>query len=177
MIRKKEPSSSRRVDINFPPARPHADTIDSLCRNQKLRPLYAFKCLPGGEYQWLALQAKTVNRLERKFKQCCKSRRNVLDCADKKVKCEIPRVRRQHVGASTIAYDLFPFVSQWRQELDKYCQADGVDFQCCSPGDGAVDRYTCFQNIAPSPHYNTTASNEEPSLEKVCDLHKIIKKK
>ncbi|XP_075868546.1 extracellular matrix protein 1-like [Nelusetta ayraudi] len=145
----KEPSSSLRVDINFPPARPRPDTIDSLCRNQKLRPLYAVKCLSGVEYQWLALQAKTVNRLEKGFKQCCKSNRNVLDCADNK----------------------------WRQELDRYCRGDSVDFQCCSPGDGAVDRYTCFQNIAPSPHYNTTSPNEELSLEKVCDLHKVMKKK
>lgn len=82
----RQPSSSLRVDINFPPARPHADTVDSLCRNQKLRPLYAVKCLPGVEYQWLALQAKTVNRLEKGFKHCCKSKRNVLDCADNKVK-------------------------------------------------------------------------------------------
>lgn len=82
----KKPLTNPTIDINFPPARPHADTIDSLCRNQKLRPLYAVNCLPGLEFQWLAIQAKTVNRLEKGFKQCCKSKQNVLDCADNKVK-------------------------------------------------------------------------------------------
>lgn len=84
----KEPSSSLKVDINFPPGRPHPDTINSLCKYQKLRPLYAVKCLPGQDYGWLARQAKTVNRIEKGFKRCCKVNRNVLKCADDKVKHE-----------------------------------------------------------------------------------------
>lgn len=84
--KEKKPSASQKVDINFPPGRPTADTIESLCGNQKLRPLYTVKCLPGLGYEELARQAKTINRIEKGFKQCCKKKQDVLNCADGKVK-------------------------------------------------------------------------------------------
>lgn len=84
----KKPSTSQKVDINFPPGRPTADVIESLCRNQRLRPLYNVKCLPGSGYESVARQAKTINRIEKGFKQCCKKNQDVLNCADGKVKQE-----------------------------------------------------------------------------------------
>lgn len=84
--KEKKPSASQKVDINFPPGRPTAEVIESLCSNQKLRPLYTINCLPGVGYGWLARQAKTINRIEKGFKQCCKKKQNVLNCADGKVK-------------------------------------------------------------------------------------------
>ncbi|XP_073341238.1 extracellular matrix protein 1 [Pagrus major] len=148
----KKPSTSQKVDINFPPGRPTADTIESLCNNQKLRPLYTVKCLPGSGYEQLARQAKSVNRIEKGFKQCCKKKQDVLKCADQK----------------------------WREELDKFCVGENgeqVDFHCCSAAEGENDRYDCFQSTSPDPHYNMTSPTEELSLNKICDTHKIIKKK
>lgn len=81
----KKPFTSQKVDINFPPGRPTADTIESLCNNQKLRPLYTVKCLPGSGFEQLARQAKSVNRIEKGFKQCCKKKQDALKCADQKV--------------------------------------------------------------------------------------------
>ncbi|XP_076594270.1 extracellular matrix protein 1 [Chaetodon auriga] len=148
----KKPSTSQKIDMNFPPGRPTANTIGSLCNNHKLRPLYAVKCLPGVGFEWVARQAKTINRIEKGFKQCCKKKQGVLNCADQK----------------------------WREELDKFCvdeNGEQVDFHCCSAGDMKNDRYNCFQSISPSPHYNMTSDTEELSIHKICDTHKIIKKK
>ncbi|KAM7383477.1 hypothetical protein PAMP_003123 [Pampus punctatissimus] len=127
--KEKELSTPRKVDINFPLGQPTATTIHSLCHNQKHRPLYNIKCLPNVGYNWLALQAKTINRMERGFKWCCKKRTDALICAKKK----------------------------WRKELNKFClheSSDEASSRCCS-GDEA-NRYSCFHNISADPHYNMT---------------------
>ncbi|XP_053182782.1 extracellular matrix protein 1-like [Scomber japonicus] len=149
--KEKKPVTSQKVDIRFPPGRPTAAVIESLCRNQKIRPLYSNKCLPNIGYEWLARQAKTINRMEKGFKQCCKKRQDVLVCAEQK----------------------------WREELNKFClhkNSDETSSRCCLDN-GENDRYDCFQNISPDPHYNMTSATEELSLNKMCDTHKIIKKK
>ena len=76
---------SNKVSISFPPARPMADDIKSVCIHHKLRPFYDLRCLPRRGYGWLVRQTKAVNRLERGFKQCCKRKQEVLECADGKV--------------------------------------------------------------------------------------------
>lgn len=81
----KKPSAPLKVDMSFPPGRPTADTIETLCRNRKQRPLYKTNCLTGLGYEWLARQAKTINRIEKGFKQCCKKNQRTLNCADQKV--------------------------------------------------------------------------------------------
>ncbi|KAM3613753.1 uncharacterized protein V6R79_004716 [Siganus canaliculatus] len=147
----KKPSDAT-VDISFPPERPTADATESLCNNQKLRPLYSVKCLPGQGFEWLARQAKTVNRIEKGFKQCCKKKKNVFSCADQK----------------------------WREELDRFCvghHGEPGEFKCCAAADGTDDRYNCFQTSSSKSHYNMTSTAEELSLSKICDTHKIIKKK
>uniref|UniRef100_UPI0037E8E5C8 extracellular matrix protein 1-like isoform X2 n=1 Tax=Semicossyphus pulcher TaxID=241346 RepID=UPI0037E8E5C8 len=147
----KKPSTSQKVDINFPPGRPTVDVLEPLCQNQKLRPLYNIKCLPGSGYELVARQAKTINRIEKGFKQCCKKKQNILNCVDRK----------------------------WTDELDKFCSGvngEQVDFHCCSKTE-ASDRYSCFQSISPNPRFNMTSVTEELSLHNVCDTHKIIKKK
>ncbi|TNN75730.1 Extracellular matrix protein 1 [Liparis tanakae] len=80
----KKPSAPPKVDMSFPPGRPTADTIETLCRNRKHRPLYKTNCLTGLGYEWLARQAKTINRIEKGFKQCCKKNQRTLNCADQK---------------------------------------------------------------------------------------------
>ncbi|XP_041649806.1 extracellular matrix protein 1-like [Cheilinus undulatus] len=148
----KKPSASLKVNMNFPPGRPTEHVIKLMCQNQKLRPLYNVKCLPSSGYELVARQAKTINRIEKGFKQCCKQKRNILKCADQK----------------------------WRDEVDKFCLADNggqVDFDCCSAGAEANDRYSCFQSLSPDPHFNVTSATEELSLHNICDTHKIIKKK
>nr|XP_020462894.1 extracellular matrix protein 1-like [Monopterus albus] len=145
----RKPSTSQNT-FNFPPGRPTTDTIEPLCHNQKLRPLYNVKCLPSSGYELLARQAKTINRLEKGFRQCCK-KPDVLSCADQK----------------------------WRAELDRFCldkKSRQVDFHCCSL-DEANARYSCFQHISPDPHYNMTSATEEPSVHQICDTHRIIQKK
>lgn len=85
--KRKQPPSSQKASINFPLGRPTADNIESLCKNQRLRPLYSVKCLAGPHYKLLTQQAKSINRIEKGFKQCCKKKQGVLDCVEQKVKC------------------------------------------------------------------------------------------
>ncbi|XP_068179440.1 extracellular matrix protein 1-like isoform X2 [Antennarius striatus] len=144
------PATSETGNIRFPPGRPTADVIESLCNNQRQRPVYTLKCLPSSGYEWLARQAKTVNRMEKKFKFCCKKKKVAQNCADNK----------------------------WREELNKFCVAEkGKEntFRCCAGV--ADDRFNCFQHISPDPHYNMTYATEELSLSKICDTHKLIKRK
>lgn len=85
--KRKQPPSSQKASINFPPGRPTADNVESLCQNQKLRPLYSVKCLAGPHYKLLTRQTKSMNRIEKGFKQCCKKKQGVLECVEQKVKC------------------------------------------------------------------------------------------
>uniref|UniRef100_A0A1A7WDH6 Extracellular matrix protein 1 n=1 Tax=Iconisemion striatum TaxID=60296 RepID=A0A1A7WDH6_9TELE len=143
------PSAPLNPNISFPPGRPTADNILSLCGHQKLRPLYTTKCLPRSGYQLLARQVKTVNRLEKGFKRCCKQKKAALNCADQK----------------------------WREELDKFCSSkngEQVDFHCCS-GEKAGDRYSCFQSASPDSHYNLTFAPEENVLTKLCGTRNLAK--
>uniref|UniRef100_A0A8C9YB32 Extracellular matrix protein 1b n=1 Tax=Sander lucioperca TaxID=283035 RepID=A0A8C9YB32_SANLU len=129
-IRRKE----KKINIHFPPGRPTADVIESLCRNQKLRPIYKANCLSGEGYQWVVRQAKAINRIEKGFKQCCKKKQDVLNCADLK----------------------------WRDELNKYCVGENsgnLHSLCCS-GELANERYSCFQDISPDPYYNRTSLDQ-----------------
>lgn len=73
---------------NFPLGRPTPDNIEALCQNKKLRPLYSVNCLAGPQNKLLAQQAKSINRMERGFKVCCKNKQEVLNCAEQKVKWE-----------------------------------------------------------------------------------------
>lgn len=84
--KRKQPPSSQKASINFPLGRPTADNIESLCQNQKLRPIYSVKCL-AGQHKLLTRQVKSINRIEKGFKQCCKKKQGVLDCVEQKVKC------------------------------------------------------------------------------------------
>ncbi|KAK2844581.1 hypothetical protein Q5P01_011240 [Channa striata] len=144
-----EPSTSRRIDINFPPGQPTADSIKSLCQNQIFRPLYDLKCLAGSEHELLARQAKTINRMEKGFEQCCK-KQDILDCAEGK----------------------------WREEIKRFClgkKGGSVVFHCCL-GDRRNDRYNCFKQSSPDPYYNMTSTDKGLTVAKICDAHKIIKK-
>ncbi|XP_053743541.1 extracellular matrix protein 1-like [Synchiropus splendidus] len=147
---KKTPKSTTKIDITFPPGRPTVESVQSLCENQKLRPRYSVKCLPNTGYEYLARQAKTINRLEKGFKQCCKKKQGSLNCAEKK----------------------------WRDELNRFCSNKNgpkADFQCCTSGE-AADRLECFQKISPDPLYNMTAPTEEVSLASVCVARKMVRK-
>uniref|UniRef100_A0A1A8GYY0 Extracellular matrix protein 1 n=1 Tax=Nothobranchius korthausae TaxID=1143690 RepID=A0A1A8GYY0_9TELE len=143
------PSAPLNANINFPPGRPTADNILSLCENQKLRPLYTTKCLPRSGYKLLARQVKTVNRLEKGFKRCCKQKTDRLSCAEQK----------------------------WREELNKFCSSksgDPADFQCCS-GKKAGDRFSCFQSASPDSHYTLISAPEENVLTKLCGTRHLMK--
>ncbi|KAM4736309.1 extracellular matrix protein 1-like isoform 2-T2 [Anableps anableps] len=136
---------SQKINISFPPGMPTTDNIESLCGNQRLRPLYTTKCLPRSGCEVLAHQVKTINRLEKKFKQCCKKKKGVLSCAEQK----------------------------WRKELNRYCSTrnGGQDnLQCCQ----ADDQYSCFKSVSSDPLYTTTSATEAPTLNKMCDTQ-IIK--
>lgn len=163
------PTTSQKIDISFPPGRPTAANIDSLCGNQRLRPLYTTKCLPRSGNELLARQVKTINRLEKRFKQCCKRKKGALSCAEQKVK-------EKSFKACFIWNEWFKnyvlFLFQWREELNKYCSARNsgqMELPCCQ----ADDLYSCFQSISSDPLYNTTAATEEPTLNKMCDTQTI----
>ncbi|CAL8247222.1 unnamed protein product [Lota lota] len=149
-------TSSHNVSISFPPARPMADDIESVCIHRKLRPFYDLQCLPRKGYGWLVRQTKAVNRVERGFKQCCKSKQEVLECADGK----------------------------WREEMDRFCREDkerNMKYHCCEMEEGQ-ERYECFHSNAPGAGYNVELSTYTPTLQNVslgqiCETHKLIKKK
>lgn len=144
----KTPTTSLKVDLTFPPAEPTDSNIESLCRNQKLRPLYSIKCLAGLGYDLVARQAKTSNRLEKGFKQCCKNKQNALPCAQK----------------------------SWAAEMKKFCSGSKgkkINFQCC---DGGV-QFDCFRNMSTDPQYIKTVLTESLTLDNLCDTHKVIMKK
>uniref|UniRef100_A0A3P8RWK8 Extracellular matrix protein 1b n=1 Tax=Amphiprion percula TaxID=161767 RepID=A0A3P8RWK8_AMPPE len=143
--KEKKASTAENVDISFPPGRPSADAIESLCSHQKLRPLYHTRCLPRSGFEWLARQAKTVNRIEKGYRQCCKKKQGVLSCVDQK----------------------------WSDEIDRFCLTDGLSFSCCS-SQSSADRYSCFHSMSIDPHYNKTSAPEDLSLNSICDTHKII---
>ncbi|XP_076009883.1 extracellular matrix protein 1 isoform X2 [Genypterus blacodes] len=151
------PTPSQNVDISFPPGRPTTADMEPLCRYRKQRPHYDLKCLPRKGYGWLARQSKTINRVEKGFKQCCKRKHDIFICADGK----------------------------WREEMDRFCKQDKgakMNFPCCETAEGD-ERYECFQARAPHPSYgtepstSTAATAQELSLDRVCATHKIIKKK
>ncbi|XP_056142447.1 extracellular matrix protein 1-like isoform X2 [Lampris incognitus] len=151
-------TSPQNVDISFPPGRPTEAGTESLCRHRKLRPRYDLKCLPRKGYGWLARQSKTINRVEKGFKQCCKRKQDVFTCVDGK----------------------------WREEMDRFCQEEKggkTSFGCCEKAEGR-ERYDCFQAHAPQPGYEpdlsappAATSQGPPSLGQICETHKIIKKK
>uniref|UniRef100_A0A3B5KDV0 Extracellular matrix protein 1b n=1 Tax=Takifugu rubripes TaxID=31033 RepID=A0A3B5KDV0_TAKRU len=147
--RNKQPPSSQNVS-NFPLGRPTPDNIEALCQNKKLRPLYSVNCLAGPQNKLLAQQAKSINRMERGFKVCCKNKQEVLNCAEQK----------------------------WREELDMFCEKIRTKKQkvhCCSLAQH--HRFECFQDASPDPHYQMFSAKEELALNKLCEDHKLIKKK
>uniref|UniRef100_A0A8C6TWF4 Extracellular matrix protein 1b n=1 Tax=Neogobius melanostomus TaxID=47308 RepID=A0A8C6TWF4_9GOBI len=140
------PTTSLKVDLTFPPAPPMLSNIDSLCRNQRLRPLYNIKCLAGLGYDLVARQAKTSNRLEKAFKRCCKSKQTALPCAQK-----------------------------WEEQMKKFCvgsKGKTIDFLCCD----AEALPLCFRNISTDPEYTKTVLTESLSLDNLCGTHKVITK-
>ncbi|KAM9310765.1 extracellular matrix protein 1 isoform 2-T2 [Pholidichthys leucotaenia] len=141
----KKPTTSQK--IHFPLGQPTADNFESLCANQKQRPIYNLKCLPSSGAEMLARQAKAINRMEKGFKQCCKRKKGGLSCAHQK----------------------------WRGELKKFClvkKRGQEDFPCCTNS-----HISCFKSMSPDPHYNLTSATESISLSNVCDTHKMISKR
>ncbi|XP_077576513.1 extracellular matrix protein 1 isoform X2 [Stigmatopora nigra] len=142
-----EQSSSKKSELIFPPARPRLDNLDSLCRNQKLRPMYTLKCLPKNGYELLARQAKLINRVEKGYKQCCKKNHSLLECAEQK----------------------------WRDAIGRFCSSKKggkTDYECCV---GSPDNQVqCFQSASPDPNYNVTS--QEVLSPQICQSRKIIKK-
>ncbi|XP_036395120.1 extracellular matrix protein 1 [Megalops cyprinoides] len=149
------PRSFRKVPgFNFPPGRPTSSNIKWVCRLRKMRPRYNPKCLPSNAYGWLARQSKTINRLEKGLKQCCKGKNEVLACADGK----------------------------WREVMDRYCKEEGSvkdsQFPCCKIAEGP-QRYSCFSSRAPYPEYNYEILQREVShtyldLGLICHTHKQL---
>lgn len=145
---KKAPTASLKVDLAFPLAAPTDSNIQALCRNQKLRPLYSIKCLAGLRQDLVARQAKSINRLEKGFKRCCKNKQNTLPCAQK----------------------------SWEEEMKKFClgpRGKKINFPCCIGG----AQFDCFRNISTDPEYTKTALTENLSLDNLCDTHKVIIKR
>lgn len=146
--KEKTTTTSLKVDLVFPPAAPTDSNIESLCQNQQLRPRYKIKCLAGLGYDLVARQAKTINRLEKGFKQCCKNKRRALPCAQK----------------------------SWTDEMKRFCRgtkAKNIDFQCCHGG----AQLSCFRNISTDPGYNKTVLSESLSLDNLCNTHEVISKR
>ncbi|XP_033836343.1 extracellular matrix protein 1-like [Periophthalmus magnuspinnatus] len=141
----KKPAMPIELDLDFPLAAPTDSNIESICRNRKLRPHYNIKCLKGLDLA--ALQAKSINSLEKYFKICCRNKERILSCAQ----------------------------TSWKEGMKKFCVASTqkrIDFPCC---EGGV-QFECFKNISTDPDYSKI-NTEEPSLSKICDTHKIITKK
>lgn len=148
--------SSHVPDITFPPARPTASNIRHVCQLRKHRPRYIPSCLPRGGFGWLARQSKSVNRLERGLKRCCKGKKKVLACADEK----------------------------WKEEMKRFCRDEHMvktkHHECCKLHQGQ-QQFSCFSSKAPDQNYTRALLQREihpvlPHIRLVCDTHKILKK-
>ncbi|KAG9345371.1 hypothetical protein JZ751_009918, partial [Albula glossodonta] len=148
---------AKQTDISFPPGRPTVYNIKWVCEFRKFRPRYLQKCLPPNGYGWLARQAKAVNRMEKGIKQCCKGKKEVLSCANRK----------------------------WQDVMDKYCKEEhsvkAPRFPCCELPEGQ-ERYNCFSTRAPKSDYRPEMLSREvevvfPTVGMVCDTHKLLTKK
>ncbi|XP_007249888.3 extracellular matrix protein 1 isoform X2 [Astyanax mexicanus] len=136
----------------FPPGRPNADNIESICANHKQRWWYVSKCLLRKANSAVAHQAKAIDVLEKGFGQCCKKRREKQSCAEMK----------------------------WKMMVDDFCKdgmkADMKQFVCCERKEGE-EQYNCFAAAATNPGYtpnNDSASLYEarPSLDTFCDMYR-----
>lgn len=142
------PTTFSENNLIFPPAEPTDSNIESLCENQQLRPRYKTKCLAVRGNDLVIHQAKTINRLEKRFKNCCKTQRRILQCAQR----------------------------SWADEMKRFCQGGKgkkVDFQCCN----GRSQFDCFRNMSKDPGYNKTAFSESLSLDNLCNTHELIRKR
>uniref|UniRef100_A0A8C7XZQ9 Extracellular matrix protein 1b n=1 Tax=Oryzias sinensis TaxID=183150 RepID=A0A8C7XZQ9_9TELE len=139
-------STGKNFYINFPLGQPTPDNIDSLCRTWRQRPFYSSKCFKRSGYEFAARQAKSINSLEKEFRQCCTMSDHKLSCASQK----------------------------WREEVEKFCLVEKkhTSFECCSGIDPFVWS-ACFKSMSPDPHYKTSAP-EAPSFSELCENTTLV---
>ncbi|XP_011483570.1 extracellular matrix protein 1 isoform X2 [Oryzias latipes] len=134
-------SLKKKIDMNFPLGQPTADNIESLCRRWRQRPFYSSKCLQRSGHEFAARQAKSINSLDKEFRQCCTTSDHKLNYASQK----------------------------WREEVEKFCLVEKkhTSFGCCSGDDPSVWS-ACFKSMSPDPHYNNSV-HEAPSFSELCE--------
>lgn len=49
-----------------------------------------------------------------------------------------------------------------------------LDVHCCSLA--SHQRFECFQDGSPDPHYEMFSAKEEQSMSKLCEVHKLLKR-
>ncbi|OCT69066.1 extracellular matrix protein 1 [Xenopus laevis] len=140
-------------DLSFPPGEPKASNIQNICKLRKLRPTYSKSELPTSGFGHFIRQAKTINRLENKYKKCCK---------DENVACA-------HIA--------------WEKELGEFCTQEHEVFtkpyECCKE---RVNMFSCFASNAPYPEYDKEVEQINLSdittanLQKLCGDIKVLTK-
>ncbi|XP_053561434.1 extracellular matrix protein 1 [Bombina bombina] len=148
-------SKFKHPDLSFPPGEPKSSNIQNICKLRKLRPFYAQSQLPQSGFGHYVRQAKTINRLEKEYKKCCK---------DDNVPCA-------HTA--------------WEKVLAQFCGHEKVvkskHYECCKKRD-RVGMYHCFASNAPYPEYDREVDTmdlsniTEETLSTLCGDSKLLTK-
>ncbi|KAI5106242.1 extracellular matrix protein 1 isoform X2, partial [Silurus meridionalis] len=141
------------LPISFPPGRPNSGNFRPICVFRKYRPHYSTDCLPHKGYERFSYRLKTINGLEKSFRQCCKEKNDGQRCAEEK----------------------------WKKMVDKFCNYEKKfqenQFECCKKQKGQ-EQYDCFSATAPNPDYMILNEPIQigPFLSEFCDVYTDIQK-
>ncbi|XP_069041055.1 extracellular matrix protein 1 isoform X2 [Lepisosteus oculatus] len=143
--------------LGFPPGRPSAANIGLACRLRKFRLTAWSQCPLGAAPGRLDRRLEALRQLEAALKPCCKGKRDLVECADKK----------------------------WRKAMDDFCeqelQVKDTPFRCCLMK--GQRRHRCFADDAPYPAYDheitqlNLAAVSPAAVEAICRQHKLMSRK
>ncbi|KAI5618155.1 extracellular matrix protein 1 isoform X1 [Silurus asotus] len=147
------------LPISFPPGRPNSGNFEPICVFRKYRPHYSTDCLPHTGYERFSYRLKTINGLEKSFRQCCKEKKDGQRCAEEKACIYI----------------------SWKKMVDKFCNYEKKfkenQFECCKKQKGQ-EQYDCFSATATNPDYMVLNEPIQigPFLSEFCVVYTDIQK-